>query len=276
MELFGSDMTWRKVGRAVLIGLATVVVVAPLAIPDLGGGCGYSRLRANESAAISALRKIATAQDEFRAAAWVDEDGDGVGEAGTFLEMSGAAVLRGFAARRVTSIESGSSEVEVTKSPRDAESEPEQAVDPLTSGGTGETSRPVPGALRVPVLSGAFRVIDERGAVSRCGYHFRIFLPGADGSSVTETRDAGLPDDATDPEPAEGRWSAYAWPASPASGRRAFFVNETGAIFAVTRHRYRGVAGPEGAAAERPANSDADRAPLKYRGRDGNDWSQVK
>jgi len=41
-------------------------------------------------------------------------------------------------------------------------------------------------SLDPPLLSAAFRVVDESGAVRRSGYHFRIVLPGQAGTHVTE------------------------------------------------------------------------------------------
>jgi len=53
------------------------------------------RLRANESAAVATLRNSISAQAQFQATARADEDGDGIGEYGTFGEMSGGAKVRG-------------------------------------------------------------------------------------------------------------------------------------------------------------------------------------
>lgn len=59
--------------------------------PTLRPRCGGS----NETSAISTLRNVSSAEAQFAAAALVDEDGDGVGEFGTFRELSGAAPPRG-------------------------------------------------------------------------------------------------------------------------------------------------------------------------------------
>lgn len=59
--------------------------------PFRRSGCGGS----NEVSAVSTLRNIAGSQAQFQAATVVDLDGDGAGEPGTFLELSGAAPLRG-------------------------------------------------------------------------------------------------------------------------------------------------------------------------------------
>jgi hypothetical protein len=72
----------------VLGGLLLLAGLAALAfVPNLL----EARLSANETAAISTLRNIASAQVRFQATAKVDTDRDGIGEYGGFLEMSGAA-----------------------------------------------------------------------------------------------------------------------------------------------------------------------------------------
>ena len=51
--------------------------------------CGY------EASVIGTLRNISSSEAQFRAAAFVDEDLDGVGEFGTFADLSGAEPPRG-------------------------------------------------------------------------------------------------------------------------------------------------------------------------------------
>jgi len=65
----------------------------PLAIAGaiVRSRCGGS----TETSAISNLRNVSGSQDQFRAACVVDEDGDGLGEYGTFADLSGAAAPRG-------------------------------------------------------------------------------------------------------------------------------------------------------------------------------------
>jgi hypothetical protein len=53
-----------------------------------------STLCSNETAAIATLRNVAATQEQFRARGLVDVDGDGVGEFGTILELTGTAPLR--------------------------------------------------------------------------------------------------------------------------------------------------------------------------------------
>ena len=61
-------------------------------------GCGAAedaRRSANESSAVTTLHIITAAQDEFRAATEVDQDGDKKGEYGFLGELLGVAPLRG-------------------------------------------------------------------------------------------------------------------------------------------------------------------------------------
>lgn len=70
--------------------LASVGLVGWVAYAMMGSSGGHS-----ESSAISTLRNIASCQARFQAAAYVDEDQDGIGEFGGFREMSGAGAPRG-------------------------------------------------------------------------------------------------------------------------------------------------------------------------------------
>ncbi len=70
-----------------LIVIALIGIIAAIAIPNLLAG----RRSANECAAIATLRNIACAQAQFQQAARADENADGTGEYGGFLELSGAA-----------------------------------------------------------------------------------------------------------------------------------------------------------------------------------------
>ncbi len=74
-----------------MIVIAIIAVIASIAIPNLLA----SRLSANETAAISTLRMLVTCQAQFQQRGLADEDVDGLGEYGTFAEMSGAVSVRG-------------------------------------------------------------------------------------------------------------------------------------------------------------------------------------
>lgn len=107
-----------------LFGVACITLFA-LAVPNFHSG--PCRGGHNETAAISTLRNLHSAQEQFREACRVDEDGDGVGEYGTFLELSGAATLRGYAASPEKPIESDGSEDASIESDSAPEIEPEEA-----------------------------------------------------------------------------------------------------------------------------------------------------
>jgi hypothetical protein len=132
--------------------------------------------------------------------------------------------------------------------------------------GTTETLTP-------PVLSTAFRYLDDDGIVHRSGYCFRIFLPGRDGHQATEVGQppaplaaAPAPSDASgcrccgqqpratgpivldrplDADAAERSWYCYAWPEQYGdTGSRSFFINQDGAIMATDARAYSGDSGP--------------------------------
>jgi type IV pilus assembly protein PilA len=73
-----------------MIVIAIIAIIAAIAIPNLLA----ARLSANETAAIATLRNIVSAQAQFQQSAKADEDNDGTGEYGGFLELSGAVAGR--------------------------------------------------------------------------------------------------------------------------------------------------------------------------------------
>lgn len=74
-----------------MIVMAVIAIVAAIAIPNLLA----AKVRANETAAISILRTVSTAQAQFQRSARADEDGDGQGEYGYLGELSGRVGARG-------------------------------------------------------------------------------------------------------------------------------------------------------------------------------------
>ena len=74
-----------------MIVIAIIAIIAAIAIPNLLS----ARLNSNETAAIATLRNIISAQAQFQTTARADENNNGVGEYGTFAEMSGALGVRG-------------------------------------------------------------------------------------------------------------------------------------------------------------------------------------
>jgi prepilin-type N-terminal cleavage/methylation domain-containing protein len=73
-----------------MIVIAIIAIIAAIAIPNLLS----ARLNSNETAAIATLRNIISAQAQFQTTARADENNNGVGEYGTFAEMSGAQGVR--------------------------------------------------------------------------------------------------------------------------------------------------------------------------------------
>ncbi len=74
-----------------MIVVAIIAIIAAIAIPSLL----RARVAANETSAVGTLRTLATAQAEFRQAAEVDEDDDGVGQYGFLQELAGTVDFRG-------------------------------------------------------------------------------------------------------------------------------------------------------------------------------------
>jgi prepilin-type N-terminal cleavage/methylation domain-containing protein len=72
-----------------MITVAIMSVLAAIAVPNLMS----SRKAANESSAISTLRLLASAQNQFKTVGNVDSDLDGEGEFGTFGEIAGTTLL---------------------------------------------------------------------------------------------------------------------------------------------------------------------------------------
>jgi type II secretory pathway pseudopilin PulG len=67
-----------------MIVVAIIAVIAAIAIPNLL----RSRLSANEASASGAMRTISTGETAFQTAAFVDSDGDGVGDYGTLAQLA--------------------------------------------------------------------------------------------------------------------------------------------------------------------------------------------
>jgi prepilin-type N-terminal cleavage/methylation domain-containing protein len=202
-----------------MIVVAIIAIIASTAIPKLLS----SRVAANEAAAISTLRSIASSQAQLQSSSAIDCDSDGSGEFGYFAEMAGTFPMR---------INAG------LGAPG-----PGGAVDILSP----------------TALSAAFGNVDANGVVTRSGYCFRIFLPrpnvGALTPGVAENAGGGANAGAfPDPNNAEVMWCCYAWPIDEGqTGNRAFFVNQEGDLM---QCQDRGVA-PWNGAANGPAFDDA-------------------
>jgi prepilin-type N-terminal cleavage/methylation domain-containing protein len=74
-----------------MIVIAIIAIIAAIAIPNLLS----ARLSSNETAAIATLRNVISSQSQFQATARADVNNNGIGEYGTFAEMSGAVGVRG-------------------------------------------------------------------------------------------------------------------------------------------------------------------------------------
>ncbi len=177
-----------------MIVVAIIAIIASVAIPKLLS----ARVSANESAAISTLRSISSAQAQLQSSGAIDVDQDGGGEYGYFGELGGTMPLRESDGAGGTAV-----------------------------GGATETLQP-------PMLSGALGIVDANGRVTRSGYLFQMWLPDANAvvGGVAEAAGGGVDvASAPDPDNSEVMWACYAWPLDyQQTGNRAFFVNQDGDI----------------------------------------------
>jgi len=67
-----------------MIVVAIIAIIAAIAIPNLL----RSRMSANEAGAAGAMRTISTGEVGFQTAAFVDGDGDGVGDYGSLAQLA--------------------------------------------------------------------------------------------------------------------------------------------------------------------------------------------
>ena len=208
-----------------MIVIAIIAIIAAIAIPNLLA----ARLSANETAGIATLRNIISAQAQFQQSAKADEDNDGTGEYGGFIELSGAAPGR------------------------------------------------MAAILVPPVLSGAFRVLNANGEVSRSGYFFTMHLPDAAGAGVQEPQAGYSVGGGLDPDLAETTWCAYCWPVNyNQSGNRTFFTNQGGDLVATEDSTYSGTGnGPPSDSCFQNAGGITGPVAIGAVGADGNTWKQV-
>ena len=146
----------------------------------------------------------------------------------------------------------------------------------LSGGGAGRMSA----VLSPPVLSGAFRVLNTAGEVSRSGYFFKIYLPGLTGAGVGEPQ-TGYVTGMVSPDLSETTWCAYAWPVNfGQSGNRTFFTNQGGDVVATEFSGYSGTvasggAGPASDAAFKVGGAITGAVAIGAVGSDGKTWRQV-
>src|SRR5262245_43819161 len=145
----------------------------------------------------------------------------------------------------------------------------------MSGGGAGRMAS----VLNPPVLSGAFRVLNVNGQVSRSGYFFRIFLAGAAGAGVGEPQAGYGAGSGLNADLSETTWCCYAWPVNYSqSGNRTFFTNQGGDVIATESATYTGTTGPlADAAFQASATAGTITGPVAIGvvGKDGNTWKQV-
>ncbi len=227
-----------------MIVVAIIAIIASVAIPRLMA----ARLSANESAAISTLRSLTSAQAQLQSSGAIDTDGDGSGEYGFFGELSGADPVRVSVAGAAAAGAAGVDE------------------------------------LNPAVLSGAFGNV-ANSQVTRSGYIFQMYLPGAGSPAAPVAEDAtggALAGPFPDPDNGEVLWACYAWPvAVNQTGNRVFFVNQEGDIYQMNNRiaaPYEGTVTPPAGDAIFSAAGDMG-SPLGVNGllaSDNNTWVPVQ
>ena len=133
------------------------------------------------------------------------------------------------------------------------------------------------GLLIPPVLSGAFRVLNANGEVSRSGYFYRVYLPDPGGAGVAEPQ-AGYADDGTlDGDLSETVYCVYVWPVNfNQSGNRTFFINQEGVMLFAEDNAYSGTGnGPAADAAFQTAGTITGAIAVGVAGQDGNTWKVI-
>jgi hypothetical protein len=172
--------------------------------PGAAGEPAAAKFSANESTAIATLRNLASCQAQIQTSGKIDCDRDGIGEYGTFLELT------------------GSTEVRTVRGEGGASND-------FSARGT---------IVNPPILSPRLAGVDGAGIVVKSGYCFRIFLPDS-ASPAGWVSEAGPKDAAglaggsgkVGTDMSETTWCAYAWPEAPGeSGGRVFFVNQAGDV----------------------------------------------
>lgn len=155
-----------------------------------------ARLSANEAAAISTLRSISSAQAQIQSSSAIDSDADGGGEYGYFAEMAGTRPMR------------------------------------VSAAGVPAAGAVATDLLNPSVLSSAFGTMTA-SFVSRSGYDFQMWLPGATVGGLTpaiaEQPTGGAAAPFPNSDNCEILWCCYAWPMdSNGTGNRTFFINQEG------------------------------------------------
>lgn len=222
-----------------VVVIAVILIITSIAVPMLQG----AKLTSNETAALGALRAIASAQASVMATPQLDTDGDGAAEYAYFAELAGTA--------------------------------PARMIGPVA--GTPGLDELTPSML----LAAMGQV--NNSVVTRSGYVLQIFLPGATVGAglvpaIAEDPTGGkLVAPFPDSNNGEVFWCAYAWPLNAGqTGNVALFINQNGSILE-TRNRgagaYSGVAGgPAFDAVFSVPNDMASDLAIGVPANDGNVW----
>src|SRR5262245_63381468 len=131
--------------------------------------------------------------------------------------------------------------------------------------------------LNPPVLSGAFRVLNANGQVSRSGYFFRMYLPAAGGAGVGEPQ-TGYTAAMVNADLSETTWCVYAHPVNfGQSGNRTFFTNQGGDVTNTEFNGYSGTgaAPPADAAFSTLPGTITGAVAIGVAGNDTRVWRQV-
>lgn len=236
-----------------MIVVAIIAIIAAIAIPKLMS----ARLSANENAAISTLRSIASAQHQLESSVAVDTDADGGGEFGYFGELSGMVPMR----------------IYTTTGPAVSTSVDDELDPPILPTGFG----------------GVVADSSTEGIVERQGYYFKMWLPGATTAGgttpgVAEASTGGGNSTLPDPDNAEILWACYAWPVdAEKTGNRVLFINQEGDLmqFGNRDESYEGLTGPAFDAVFSNASGGSDMSTdlgitaMGFTANDGNIWTIV-
>jgi hypothetical protein len=141
---------------------------------------------------------------------------------------------------------------------------------------SGEVAGRMSTPLVPPVLSSAYRTLLANGEASRNGYLFRVYLADAHGRPVGEPV-TGFTPGLVDANLSETTWCLYAWPEEYGrTGKRTFFTNQGGDVFATEFSGYGGAgSGPSGDAAFRDAGTIVGPVALGVPAADTHVWKQI-
>ena len=226
-----------------MIVIAIIAIIAAIAIPNLLA----AKLSANETAALATLRNLASCQAQIQTSGKIDTDADGIGEYGTFLEMTGTVAVR----------------------------------KKLNVGTPNTCDFTVKGTQVTPaILSPALANVDATGFVTKSGYAFMIFLPDGTAGIALFTHETGpaasvAVSAAIGVDLSETSWCSYAQPvAAGNSGNRRFFVSQSGDVMqsANDTTKFQGVTTAINGNSAFKANGITSLVAVGTKGMDGDVW----